>query len=268
MTSAFHRPTDPPPRVWPPRHRRVAWNLHPVLTGILNTLGETALGQAFKDRAVEVSTLKVLGDPVAHAETLVTYRDLLERADGDGLTLTAAGYLKPADVQALAAMMPTVRDWIHKTAREIDVHPVLHFREYVKSIGLLRKYKASLRLTRLGRVALNDPAVLWKHLADTLAPAEQSFHAEAVVVVLVHMATTEGRIDVGAVVQTLTVLGWSHRDGSPVSHGEVYEVWNGLWDVLGNIGESGGSQRSDRMMSHAARVLVHEALFAEAPPRR
>lgn len=267
MTSAFHRPTDPPPRVGPLRHRRVAWNLHPVLTDILNTLGETPLGQAFKDRAVDVSMLKVLGDPVDHAGALVAYRDLLERADGEGLRLTVAGYLKPADVQALAAVMPMMRNWIHKMAREIDVHPVLSFREYVKSIGLLRKYKGSLRLTRLGRVAANDPTVLWKHLADTLAPDEQSFHADATVVVLMHMATTGGRIDIGAVAQTLTTLGWSHRDGSPVSHGEVYEVRNELWDVLGNIGESEWSHRSDRMMSHAARVMVHEAFFTEVPPQ-
>lgn len=267
MTSAFHRTTDPPPGIGPLRHRRVACNLHPVLTDVLNTLGETPLGRAFKDRAVEVSTLKVLGDSVDYADALLAFRYLLERADGDGLPLTAAGYLKPADVQALAVVMPTMRDWIHKMAREIDVHPVLHFREYVKSIGLLRKYKGSLRLTRLGRVVVNGSAALWEHLADTLAPDEQSFHADATVVVLVHMATTEGRIDVGTVAQTLTALGWSHRDGSPVSQGEVYEVWNDLWDVLGNIGASGGSHRSDRMMSHAARVMAHEALFTQVPPQ-
>ena len=267
MTSAFHRPTGPPPGAGPLRHRRVAWNLHPVLTDILNTLSETTLGQAFKDRAVEVSTLKVLGEPVDHAGALIAYRYLLERSDGDGLPLTAAGYLKPADVHALAAVMPTMRDWIHKMAREIDAHPVLHFREYVKSIGLLRKYKGSLRLTRLGRAAVSDPTVLWEHLADALAPVEQSFHADATVVVLVHMATTKGRIDVGAVAQTLTALGWSHRDGSPVSQGKVYDVWNELWDVLGNIGESEGSHRSDRMLSHAAHVMVHEALFTEVPRR-
>ena len=214
-----------------------------------------------------MSTLKLLGEPVDHAGALIAYRYLLERSDGDGLPLTAAGYLKPADVQALAAVMPTMRDWIHKMAREIDVHPVLYFREYVKSIGLLRKYKGALRLTRLGRAALNDPNVLWEHLTDTLAPNEQSFHADATVVVLVHMATTEGRIDVAAVAQTLTALGWSHRDGSPVSQGEVYEVWNELWDVLGNIGESDGNHRSDRMLSQAARVMAHEALFTEVPPR-
>ncbi len=267
MTSPFHRPTDPPSAVGPLHRRRVAWNLHPVLTDVLNNLGETRLGQSFRDRAVDVSMLKVLSDPVDHAEALVAYRHLLERADGDGLPLTAAGYLKPADVRALAAVMPTMRDWPHKMAREIDLQPVLFFREYVKSIGLLRKYKGTLRVTRFGRVALNDPAFLWEYLADTLAPDEQSFYADATVVVLVHMATTEDRIDVGALAETLTALGWRCQDGSPVGQQEVYEVWNELWDVLGNIGEVEESRRSDRTISHAARVMVNEALFKEVPPR-
>lgn len=55
-------------------------------------------------------------------------------------------------------------------------------------------------------------------------PADTGFTADASVVVLVHMATTEGGIDVDAVVKTLTALGWSHRDGTPVGRGEVYEV--------------------------------------------
>ncbi|MFT4156942.1 MAG: hypothetical protein QM630_03305 [Microbacterium sp.] len=248
------------------RRHRVAWELHPVLTDILNTLGDsTPLGRAFNDRAVEASTLKVLGDPVEPALALAAYSHLLERADGDGLPLTAAGYLKPADVRALAAVMPTMSDWTFSMTREIDVYPVLCFREYVKSIGLLRKYKGFLRLTRLGRVALHDPAALWTRIADTLAPDEQSFHADATVIVLVHMATTEGRINTAVVAQTLTALGWSHRDGSPVREGEAHDVWNELWDVLGNIGEVEGSGHWDRMLSPAARVMVHEALFTEVP---
>lgn len=267
MTSAFRHTTNLPPGVEPMLHRRIAWNLHPVLTNILNTLAETPIGRAFKDRAVEVSTLKVFSDSVDYADALVAYRYVLERAEGDGLPLTAAGYLKPADVQAFAAVMPSMRNWIHKISREIDVHPVRFFRDYMKSIGLLRNYKGSVRITRLGRLAMNNPSTLWNHLAATLVPDEQSFYADATVVVLVHMATTEGRIDVKAAAQTLTTLGWLHRDGSPVEQGEVYEVWNELWGVLGNIGDSVSAYHSDRKMSPAAKVLVHDALFEEVPLR-
>jgi hypothetical protein len=132
---------------------------------------------------------------------------------------------------------------------------------------LLRKYKGSLRLTRLGRLMLTDSNELWSHIADTLAPNERSVYAEATVVILVHMATTEGWIDVDAVAQTLTALGWAYEDGSPISRFAVYDVWNELWDALGNIGESEGNHHSDRMLSPAARVMVNEALFTEVPPR-
>lgn len=263
MTSAFRRPRHVSPGAEVVKHRRVRWQLHPVLTDVLNALDGTAVGQAFRDRAVEISSSKVLGDPVDYASALAAYLWLLERADGDGLQLTASGYLKPADVRSLAAVMPTMHDWIHKMAREIDVHPVLFFREYLKEIGLLRKYKGTLRLSRLGRAMLPDPAEVWQHLARTLVPDEPRFDAEASVVVIVHMATTDGRIDVNAVARTLTELGWAHRDGSGISSGEVHGVWNDLWAVLGNVGERPSARHRDRMLSPEARILINETLFAE-----
>ncbi|MCW4459954.1 hypothetical protein [Microbacterium sp. MPKO10] len=263
MTSAFHRPRGVPPGAGSVRHRRVTWRLHPVLTDVLNTLDGTTVGSAFRDRAVEISTLKVMSDPVDYGSALTAYRWLLEWADGDGLPLTASGYLKPADVRALAEVMPTMQYWIFKVTREIDVHPVLSFREYLKEIGLLRKYKGTLRLSRAARALLGDPAGLWRYLADTLVPDEPQFDADASVVVLVHMATTDGDIDVNAVARTLTELGWAHRDGSGIGSGEVYEVWNDLWDVLGNVGVRSSARHRDRVLSPEARILINEALFAE-----
>lgn len=213
--SPFHHPRDLPPGVQFVRQRRVTWRLHPALTDVLTRLEGTSLGQAFEDHAVEVSTSKVFSEPIEHATALAAYRWVLERAEGDGLPLTGPGYLKPADVQALASVLPTMHDWSFKMAREIDVHPVLYFREHLKAIGLLRKYKGSLRLTKAGREGLVDATALWQHLADTLVPGDTGFSADASVVILVHAATTEGLIDV----KTLTALGWSHRDGTPVGRG-------------------------------------------------
>lgn len=248
------------------RHRRVTWQLHPVLTEVLNRLEGTAVGQAFKDRAVEVSTLSVLSDPIDLDAALAAHRWVLAHADVDGLPLTAAGYLKPVDVQALAAVMPQMRDWIHRMAREIDAHPVLYFREYLKAIGLIRKYKGTLRLTRAGRDGLADSSRLWQHLAHTLVIDGTDFDAQASVVILVHAATTEGRIDMDAVARTMTALGWTHRDDSPVQDSEVYPIWNELWTALGNVGdvaELPEGRNWDRQLSAAARVLVSNALFAE-----
>lgn len=267
MTSAFHRPKGPPPGAVPVQRHRGAWNLHPSLTYVLNSLDGTALGKAFKDRAVDVSMLKLLGEPVNYTAALAAHRYLLERADGDGLPLTAAGYLKPVDVQAIAEVLPTMRDWRHKIGRESDSYPVLSFREHLQDAGLLRKYKGSLRLSRAGRVMLGDPNALWEIIADSLVPTDSEFGADAAVVVLVHMATTEGSIDVDLVAKTLTELGWGDTDGGPISTVMVYNVWNELWEVLGNIGENTADNPLELHMSHAARIMVHCALFQEVAPR-
>lgn len=266
MTSAFHRPEGRRAGA-ESRFRRMTWRLHPVLSDVLNRLEGTALGQSFNDRAVEVATSAVFSEPVDHGAALAAHRWVLDRAQGDGLPLTAAGYLRPADVQEIAAMLPTMRDWPSTTAREIDAHPVRAFREHLKEIGLLRNYKRTLRLTKAGREVQSDPVALWSRLAGTLLPAEGGFDAHASTVVLVHMATTEGKLDTHVIAKTLTGLGWSHRDGSPVSSHEVHSTGNRLWVALGNVGErAGGTRRSDRPLSAAAGVLVHDALFEQAGP--
>lgn len=105
--------------------------------------------------------------------------------------------------------------------------------------------------------------MLWRHLADALVPAKAGLYAGVSVVILVHAATTEDEIDLDAIVKTLTALGWSHRDGTPISRREIQEVWNDLWVVVGNVGEPAGDRRSNRTLSAAARILVHDALFVE-----
>lgn len=263
MTSAFHRKPPPSPGFEPVRRLRVNWRLHPVLTGVLNALDGTVLGRSFKDRAVTVSTSKIMGDPVDYDAALGTLRWFLERVDGEGVPLTEAGYLKPAIVREIAAELPTMRDWPFPVNREVDSYPVFDFREHLKGIGLLRKYKGTLRLSRAARAVRGDANDLWDYLADTLVPAEPQSVSEASVVVLVHAATTDGDIDVKAVVDTLIALGYTNRDGSPVALGFVSDVWNGLWAMLGTIGRAPSDDDLTRKLSHAARILVHDALFDE-----
>lgn len=261
MTSPFHRPPGVPFELG--RTRRVTWRLHPALSDVLTTLDGTSFGKACTDRAAEISMAGVFADPVDQSGALTAHRWVLERADGEGLPLTAAGYLKPADVKALAALMPVMSDWIFPVSREVDAHPVLDFREHLKLVGLLRKYKGTLRLTKAGRAVLVDTPELWRYLANALIPPEHGFAADASVVILLDAATAEGEIDIDAIARTVTALGWSHRDGSPVSRSEIHGVWNGLWNVIGNIGERADGHRSERKVSAAARMLIHNALFEE-----
>src|SRR5690606_37032561 len=99
------------------------------------------------------------------------YQWLLDRAVG-GLPLTAAGYLRPADVEAASAVVPAVGDWIGKKNREDLTLPLLNHRESMQAMKLLRKFKGSLKLTRLAARAQRDTEELWDHLVAYLTPGE------------------------------------------------------------------------------------------------
>jgi hypothetical protein len=245
--------------------RHVVQRLHPTLSDILNALDGTPLGEPFRDRAVELASSAAFAEPIDYRQALAAHLWLLERVDADGgLPLTAAGYLKPATVREFAEMLPTLDGWPFSMTREVDVHPMLHFREYLKQVGLLRKYKGTLRPTKVGRAGLADASVLWRHLADTLVPTASTFAEVTGVVVLVHMAAGEERIDVHAVARTMTELGWSHSTGEQVDAGDVYPVWNDLRSALGNVGPSAGSRRPlVRRPSPDAVALIRDALFVE-----
>jgi len=109
----------------------------------------------------------------------------------DGLALTSAGYLKPVDVQAAAEVLPETATWIGKNTREGQTAPVLWFREGLQRMGLLRKYRGRLLLTKAGAKARRDPEVLWRHLAQRLLPgSEDSFAAEATLLTLASIAAS------------------------------------------------------------------------------
>lgn len=74
------------------------------------------------------------------------YRVLLDLAGEDGLELTQAGWLRPATVVELAAILPV--HWIGKTNREHKVPSIAYLRETTVDLGLLRKHKGRLLRTR------------------------------------------------------------------------------------------------------------------------
>jgi hypothetical protein len=84
--------------------------LHPALTEMLNGLADTELGDEYRQKAVAVSTHLLTAPPIDRLAALAPHRWLLERARRDGLPLTTAGYLKPADARELAALLPEMRD--------------------------------------------------------------------------------------------------------------------------------------------------------------
>ncbi len=244
--------------------RHTVYRIDPRLSGILSDLDGTALGQALTDRLTQ---LVEAAGPTPRSDELRAavhpHLWLLQQATPDGLPLTQAGYLRPADVKAVAEVLPTMQGWIFPVTREVHARPVGIFHHHLRDVGLLRASKGTLRVTKVGRECLDDPGQLWRQLAARLVTRRRSFDEMAALLVVVHAATTAtGRVDTHAVARTLTQLGWSQPGGKPVPALDVQWIWNDLWGALGNVGERASTEIFDRRLSPAVVSLVRDALLA------
>lgn len=139
---------------------------------------------------------------------------------GDGVKLTAAGYLPPAIVCTIFDELDLADEWIGKGNREDLTLPVLELREAAQRLGLLRKYKGRLLPTSRGRTLANDPVGLWWHVADRLpiggrGDAEASLQAGVLLLALAAADATEEDLD-SRIATLLTGLGWAVGDRHPV----------------------------------------------------
>ena len=138
------------------------------LVRMFDRLAHGPLGDDLRPRVLALLADREPPNFQAMTRALAPVTWFLDRAAQGDIPLTAAGYLRPTDVEVAARMLPAMRRWIGKANRESDSVPLLVFREALQSVGLLRKRKGVLRLTRAGRRAQSAPEELWNHLADRL----------------------------------------------------------------------------------------------------
>lgn len=230
------------------------------LVDLLNRLRYTPTGQDLSQRVVTIAMDRTAPDPDEMAAATAAYRWFLDRARGGGIELTSAGYLKPADVEAASAVVPAMSDWIGKHNREIHASPLLDFRESLQAMGLLRKRKGTLLLTRAGAAAQRSPAKLWAHLADRLIPAKAGdFETVGSLLLLAYAATSPGRpIPREEVAAALSELGWRHRDGRPLEGYEIYRL--DVFTTLVNVTDGPAPRGGRDWVSPAAAALARAAL--------
>lgn len=225
-------------------------------------------------------------EPKASVErdaALGAWRWFLDRADGDGIALTSAGYLAPADVVEACAAVPTMGPWIGKNNREAHSGPLLHFRQSLISHGLLRKYRGKLLLTRAGAAARRDSGHLWETLVNRWRgvvagthrvpqgrSGSEAYARDATTCVLLAVAGGAG-LDVellprpGRAVSAgldlaarwLTDLGWRHGvdpiRGTQLYSEPVLDVLENLW-----VGPRALDDRGE--MSAVARTFARDVL--------
>ena len=183
-----------------------AWRPQVVTLALRAALGSSE-ADALLRRALAVQS-GLVTDVVAAATA--AYRTLLE-AVGDGVTLTAAGYLPPRLVAALLDRLDVDPAWADRGSREELARPVLTLRETATSLGLLRKARGTLTVTQAGRKAAANPSWLFAHVADRL-PLGRESERDAGWLVLLYAATGRTWHDSYQVAtRSFEALGWSHQ---------------------------------------------------------
>jgi len=237
--------------------------IHRNLIEIVNRLRFTEVGDDVTARALALGT--------SHAEptfdeitaALRPHQWFLDRAAADGIVLTAAGYLKPIDVQAVAPLVPTVAEWFGRSNREAHTFPLLNFRESLRHLGLLRKLKGRLLLTKAGKAAQGNPNKLWQHLADRLramGESDDTFVRQANLLALLYAATSaDADLPLDRVAQAMREFGWATSRG-PLQDRDLYHL--DALDLLRNVSDRPVEFRRRDRISAAAAALAKEALTA------
>lgn len=109
-----------------------------------------------------------LPDADTRARMVRPWMHLMDLVGPDGLKLTQAGHLPPAVVTELASQLDQVEPWMGKANREEHTIPVADLRASATAMGLVRKNKGRLLLTRTGSSLVADADRLWDHIRHSL----------------------------------------------------------------------------------------------------
>jgi hypothetical protein len=147
----------------------------------------------------------------AAARALLRPLDWLLNEVGDGMALTAAGYLPPRSVARALDELGWREELIGASHREVDAYPVLLLREAATRLGLIRRRGSRLQPTPTGRAALVEGQALWCAVASRLIGPEHSALSVAWEVVLAVLESGDPVVeeDVRGLVQAVvTESGW------------------------------------------------------------
>ncbi|MFW0793255.1 plasmid pRiA4b ORF-3 family protein [Gordonia sp. CPCC 205515] len=194
---------------------------------------------------------------------LAPYFWFLERAQGEGIPLTAAGYLKPADVIAACETLPRMGDWIGAKNRENQSGPLLHFRESLQRFGLLRKTKGYLHLTKAGAKLIENPVGLANHLAQRLLPKGKAdaFSVDATMLILFYGTTSDdGELPMEHLATLLAELDYRVDNEIPPDQYDVRRIDGSAYDILADLSPARARWNDPLRLSPTAMAIARAAL--------
>jgi hypothetical protein len=165
------------------------------------------------------------------------YSWLLDRVGDDGIKLTDAGHLPPAEVTTVIEDLNLAAEGVPQVSRENQAPAVVQLRESAQATGLVRKQRGRLVLTTPGAELRRDPAALWWHLAGQL-PLRSAAISEVppgMILLTCVAARFTGTLDL-TVARMLTAIGWMNTDGSPLTSAEAAAASYGTYSVLRRLG--------------------------------
>ena len=243
--------------------------VHDELVDLVTRLRGSRIGEAMVIRLLTLlNDRPVRTGPEERASVLAPMLWFLDRVGEDGLALTSAGYLRPVDVSAAAHVVPGGARWVGRANREAHTYPVLRFRESLQGMGLVRKHRGRLQLTKAGQRARGNPAQLWGYLAGRLPlgrPGSVENHAGWVSLLLA-ATSADGVVSAPEVAEALTEFGW--RDGRDrreprdvVSEYSARWVASGTLEVLESLGREPRRASASRALSPEAADLAADTIL-------
>ena len=207
-----------------------------------------------------------LVDPIQVQAAVAPYLWLLGRCGTEGLPLTAAGYLRPADVEALMAELGWSQWWIGAHNREQHTYPAAMLRESAMALRLVRRLRGRLVRSPAGRSVAGDPMALWGHIAASLPVERDDPDADTSAARLLWAATAPPDLvadDEEAVRAAVGGL-YVDIDGGPVLREHLRSLGEGSDEVLSVLGGV-RHQLAPQLRKALAVTAIRSALGIEAP---
>jgi hypothetical protein len=132
-------------------------------------------------------------------------------------------------------------------------------------MGLLRKHRGTLVLTKRGREVHNDPLALWWQLAERMPPASKdTCETQAGLILLATLAAPSTDDPDRTIAEILAAIGWMGMDGTPMTPAMAGQA---AWDTRTVLFRLGAFIEEPGLLRRSVKPTPQGVMFARAALR-